>query len=171
MGNLIIKPNTSGSLILQDEGGTDALSIATNGATTFAEMPTFTAQSYLRGGLKTWEIGFTAVNNNGNAAPDRSTVAAVQLANFTVPVHGAFFLFGSLGSEQWSTYKADIYTVGIFHETTIVITDVVNNLSTHVAGSFEYSKTTSTNFQVRKAAGNIYGNTVNGLIYFASTSA
>ena len=36
MGNLIIKPNTGGLLKLQDEGGTDAISISTTGNTTLA---------------------------------------------------------------------------------------------------------------------------------------
>jgi len=36
MGNLIIKPNTGGDLKLQDEGGTDAISISTTGNTTLA---------------------------------------------------------------------------------------------------------------------------------------
>jgi hypothetical protein len=36
MGNLIIKPNTGGTLNLQDEGGTDAISISTTGNTTLA---------------------------------------------------------------------------------------------------------------------------------------
>ena len=36
MGNLTIKPNTGGLLKLQDEGGTDAISISTTGNTTLA---------------------------------------------------------------------------------------------------------------------------------------
>jgi len=36
MGNLIIKPNTGGTLNLQDEGGTDAITISTTGNTTLA---------------------------------------------------------------------------------------------------------------------------------------
>jgi len=40
MANLIIKPSASGSLILQDEGGSAAVTVATNGTTTFAESAT-----------------------------------------------------------------------------------------------------------------------------------
>ena len=38
MANLIIKPTSGGSLILQDEGGTAALTVGTTGKATFASM-------------------------------------------------------------------------------------------------------------------------------------
>ena len=39
MANLIIKPSSGGSLKLQEDGGTDAISIATDGRLTFANPP------------------------------------------------------------------------------------------------------------------------------------
>ena len=37
MANLIIKPTSGGNLVLQDEGGSAAVTVSTSGATTFAE--------------------------------------------------------------------------------------------------------------------------------------
>ena len=41
MANLIIKPTSGGSLVLQDEGGDAAVTVGTTGTTTFAENATF----------------------------------------------------------------------------------------------------------------------------------
>jgi len=42
MADLIIKPSSGNSLVFQDEGGDPAITVATSGATTFAENATFT---------------------------------------------------------------------------------------------------------------------------------
>ena len=38
MANLIIKPTSGGSLVLQDEGGDAALTVGTTGSTTLADI-------------------------------------------------------------------------------------------------------------------------------------
>ena len=43
MANLIIKPTSGGSLILQDEGGTPAISVDASGNSTLAAMSNTTA--------------------------------------------------------------------------------------------------------------------------------
>ena len=64
MANLIIKPTSGGSLVLQDEGGDAALTVAAAGTTTFAENATFSGTGNNLGTVTAGTIGnaVTGVN-------------------------------------------------------------------------------------------------------------
>ena len=74
MANLIIKPTSGGSLILQDEGGSAAISVAAAGTTTFAEnttlsgtannLGTVTAATINGGSIGSAVTGFSGIKNS-----------------------------------------------------------------------------------------------------------
>ena len=57
MANLIIKPSASGSLILQDEGGSPAITVGTTGLTTFAENATLSGTANNLGTVTAGTLG------------------------------------------------------------------------------------------------------------------
>ena len=64
MANLIIKPSTGGQLIIKDEGGDAAITVATGGATTFAEPATMSGTLGVTGNITL----SGSANNLGNVA-------------------------------------------------------------------------------------------------------
>ena len=100
MANLIIKPTSGGSLILQDEGGSAALTVATAGTTTFAEsvtlsgttnnLGTVTAGTITGGtlenapaGLTTKAFGFSAYLSTGAALTNGTWMEASNIGTWT----------------------------------------------------------------------------------------
>ena len=124
--------------------------------------PTFSATSYLRGGLKTWEVAFSTTANT-----------SYTLADFTVPWHGAFRLEAVIANSQYISYAMAYYIIGT-HRYTDASTGTgywgtaLGSVTSAQAGDLELEKTTDTNFQVRKTAG-LLTNAVNGFIKFTST--
>ena len=69
MANLIIKPTSGGSLILQDEGGSAAMTVAAAGTTTFAESATFSGTTNNLGTVTAGSIAGGAITS-ATAFPD-----------------------------------------------------------------------------------------------------
>ena len=61
MANLIIKPASNGSLILQDEGGDAAVTVGTTGSATFAQNATFSGTANAIGTVATGNISNSAI--------------------------------------------------------------------------------------------------------------
>ena len=61
MANLIIKPTSGGSLILQDEGGSAAVTVGTSGATTFAESITLSGTTNNIGTVTAGSLAFQSM--------------------------------------------------------------------------------------------------------------
>ena len=61
MANLIIKPTSGGSLVLQDEGGSAAMTVAAAGTTTFAENATFSGTANNLGTVTAGTLGSAVV--------------------------------------------------------------------------------------------------------------
>ena len=68
MGDLIIKPASSGNLKIQDQGGTERISLNTSGITTFASNTTFSGTGNNIGTATAGTLGSSVTNNAGVAA-------------------------------------------------------------------------------------------------------
>ena len=66
MANLIIKPSAGGQLIIKDEGDSAAITVATNGTTTFAENATLSGSANNLGTVTTGSIGSAVTMPTGN---------------------------------------------------------------------------------------------------------
>ena len=108
MGNLIIKPNTGGLLKLQDEGGSDAISISTTGNTTLAgtanAIGTVTAGNlsnssivYPDGHVVQVASSNGAFNGGGSLVATGDTATDSDAAGFTVSnLTGGNYLFATV---------------------------------------------------------------------------
>ena len=103
MGNLIIKPNTGGLLKLQDEGGTDAISISTTGNTTLAG--TANALGTVTSG--TWTATDVAVAHGGTGASTAAAAAtALGLGTGDSPTFAGFGgTAGQITAKAWVNFN------------------------------------------------------------------
>ena len=128
MGNLIIKPNTSGLLKLQDEGGTDAISISTTGNTTLAG----TANAL--GTVTAGTLGASVVNNismigfSGSVSGSTTYTSSVVMVFDTNVVNNGMTIMtgGDAG-------KIKVVTAGKYFITALAYTQHNSN-STYYAG-------------------------------------
>ena len=112
MANLIIKPTSGGSLILQDEGGSAAISVAAAGTTTFAENATFsgTANVYGQGAFPAGHVIQVNAVEMDTTQADTTSNAWTSLTGCNIPItplysnskiHGHF-------SISWGTSTFDM---------------------------------------------------------------
>jgi|TARA_R110000823_G_scaffold223282_1_gene351471 hypothetical protein len=128
MGNLIIKPNTGGLLKLQDEGGTDAISISTTGNTTLAG----TANAL--GTVTAGTLGASVVNNismigfSGSVSGSTTYTSSVVMVFDTNVVNNGMTIMtgGDAG-------KIKVVTAGKYFITALAYTQHNSN-STYYAG-------------------------------------
>ena len=116
MANLIIKPAGNGSLILQDEGGTAALTVATNGTTTFAANATFSGTANVLGtgsGTLTLNTGSVlnhkAHDDSWNAALPSPTAISGAVLDFTTQSHVGSGITEAGG--RYTVSKAGMYWI------------------------------------------------------------
>ena len=105
MANLIIKPASNGSLILQDEGGDAAVTVGTTGSATFAQNATFSGTANAIGTVATGNISNSAIvypaghvvrtshtsslNSSAHVSSSSSTVAATGIICSTPATTGS----------------------------------------------------------------------------------
>ena len=84
MANLIIKPTSGGSLILQDEGGSAAISVAAAGTTTFAENTTLSGTANNIGTVTTATFGSAVVGAQGGTGAFQARVSTGNWVAYAV---------------------------------------------------------------------------------------
>ena len=118
MANLIIKPSAGGQLIIKDEGDSAAITVATNGTTTFAENATLSGSANNLGTVTAGDISNNAIvyptghmrflaksalSNTGVTTASVNTVANLSTGTFTA---------GSRILLQWQMGGAQITGAG-----------------------------------------------------------
>jgi hypothetical protein len=128
MADRVIKPDSGNQLVLQDEGGSAAITIATDGGTTFAENIKITA---------TKGINFSAYATSGNPSSNllddyEEGTWTPTVSSGTVSTLGDSSNYRKIGNivHVWSRLKT-------FSDTTSSNGFVVSNLPFTVAGSSE----------------------------------
>lgn len=146
MANLIIKPTSGGSLILQDEGGTAAHTIDSTGKTTIADIA-LPNEYYLN--LKTGGYGAIAnemINNSGSTLPyftagvgDTTNIAAVNNHDFKLVRAGIYLITVCASWYNTTTNSNRTVSISVRHNasspTASEGTDVLANNNGQVAST------------------------------------
>ena len=146
MANLIIKPTSGGSLILQDEGGTVAHTIDSTGKSTIADIA-LPNEYYLN--LKTGGYGTITnqmINNSGSTLPyftagvgDTTNIAAVNNHDFKLVRAGIYLITVSASWYNSTTNSNRTVAISVRHNasspTASEGTDVLANNNGQVAST------------------------------------
>ena len=136
MANLIIKPTSGGSLVLQDEGGDAALTVGTTGVSTIADA-TITAGTFPTGHVlkvtQTINRGAYTLTSGTTTVYTHTFTPTSRTNNLLIECIVPFQLYGNSATTNPS------WDIEIYHNSTLIdnVHDVHNNnIGSNVAHSF-----------------------------------